>query len=289
MAGGGAGDKMKSEAEIAALSKQINAANAAYFQHDAPEISDAEYDALKLRLIALETAFPELALSDSPTRTVGAAPSEGFAKVRHRVAMLSLRNALTDEDVEKFVKRAKDFLKLTSEDIEITTEPKIDGLSLSLRYEGGVLVEAATRGDGSEGENVTANARAIDDIPERLTGEVPEIFEVRGEVYMNHADFAALNAMQAANGAKPFANPRNAAAGSLRQLDSSVTVTRPLCFFAYAWGEVSSLPAATQFGVIEALGRWGFKINPLMRRCASVTEMLDHYHQIEEDRASLGV
>ncbi|MCH8951062.1 MAG: NAD-dependent DNA ligase LigA, partial [Proteobacteria bacterium] len=288
MAGGGAGDKMKSEAEIAALSKQINAANAAYFQHDAPEISDAEYDALKLRLIALEAAFPDLALSDSPTGRVGAVPAEGFGKVRHRVAMLSLGNAFTDEDVGDFVKRIRRFLNLSSEAIEFTSEPKIDGLSLSLRYEGGVLVEAATRGDGSEGENVTANARTIDDIPERLTGDVPEVFEVRGEVYMRHEDFAALNAMQAANGAKAFANPRNAAAGSLRQLDSSITAARPLRFFAYAWGEVTGLPADTQLGVIAAMGRWGFKINPLMRRCTSIAEMLDHYHQIEEDRAALG-
>ena len=288
MAGGGAGDKMKSEAEIAALSKQINAANAAYFQHDAPEISDAEYDALKLRLIALEAAFPDLALSDSPTGRVGAVPAEGFGKVRHRVAMLSLGNAFTDEDVGDFVKRIRRFLNLSSEAIEFTSEPKIDGLSLSLRYEGGVLVEAATRGDGSEGENVTANARTIDDIPERLTGDVPEVFEVRGEVYMRHEDFAALNAMQAANGAKAFANPRNAAAGSLRQLDSSITAARPLRFFAYAGGEVTGLPADTQLGVIAAMGRWGFKINPLMRRGTSVAEMLAHYHQIEEDRAALG-
>ncbi len=288
MAGGDAGDKKQAEAEIAALFKQISAANTAYFQHDAPEISDAEYDALKLRLIAVEAEFPELARPDSPSRMVGAAPAEGFGKVRHRVAMLSLGNAFTDEDVGDFVERIRRFLSLPSEEIEFTSEPKIDGLSLSLRYEGGVLVQAATRGDGSEGENVTANARTIDDIPERLTGDVPAVFEVRGEVYMHHADFAALNAMQAANGAKVFANPRNAAAGSLRQLDASITAARPLRFFAYAWGEVASLPADTQLGVIAALGRWGFKINPLMRRCASVAEMLEHYHVIEEDRASLG-
>ena len=173
MAGGGAGDKKKAEAEIAALSKQISAANTAYFQHDAPEISDAEYDALKLRLIAVEAEFPELARPDSPSRMVGAAPAEGFGKVRHRVAMLSLGNAFTDEDVGDFVERIRRFLSLPSEEIEFTSEPKIDGLSLSLRYEGGVLVEAATRGDGSEGENVTANAGTIDDIPERLLGLLP--------------------------------------------------------------------------------------------------------------------
>ena len=202
--------------------------------------------------------------------------------------MLSLGNAFTDEDVGDFVERIRRFLSLPSEEIEFTSEPKIDGLSLSLRYEGGVLVEAATRGDGSEGENVTANAGTIDDIPERLTGDVPAVFEVRGEVYMHHEDFAALNAMQAANGAKVFANPRNAAAGSLRQLDASITAARPLRFFAYAWGEAASLPAGTQSGVIAAMERWGFKVNPLTRRCTSVAAMLAHYRAIEEDRASLG-
>jgi DNA ligase (NAD+) len=288
MAGGGAGDKSRAEAEIAVLIRQISAADTAYFQHDAPEIPDADYDALKRRLIELETAFPELARPDSPSRTVGVAPSDGFSKVRHRVAMLSLGNAFTDEDVADFVERIKRFLKLSSEDIEFTSELKIDGLSLSLRYEAGILVEAATRGDGSEGENVTQNARTIDDIPERLIGDVPAVFEVRGEVYMRHEDFAALNAAQEANGAKTFANPRNAAAGSLRQLDASITAARPLRFFAYAWGEVAGLPADTQSGVIATMGRWGFKINPLMRRCASIAEMLNHYHQIEEDRANLG-
>jgi len=288
MTGRGSGDKSQAKAEIAALIRQIGTADTAYFQHDAPTISDADYDALKRRLIELEAAYPDLAAPESPTRRVGAAPAEGFGKVRHRVAMLSLGNAFTDEDVGDFVERIRRFLILASEEIEFTSEPKIDGLSLSLRYEGGALVEAATRGDGSEGENVTANARTIGDIPERLAGDVPEVFEVRGEVYMHHADFAALNAAQEATGAKTFANPRNAAAGSLRQLDSNITATRPLRFFAYAWGEVASLPAATQSGVIAALGQWGFKVNPLMRRCASVAEMLEHYHRIEEDRAALG-
>jgi DNA ligase (NAD+) len=202
--------------------------------------------------------------------------------------MLSLGNAFTDDDVGDFVDRIRRFLSLPEEPIEFTAEPKIDGLSLSLRYEGGHLVEAATRGDGAEGENVTTNARTIDDIPDRLKGSVPEVFEVRGEVYMRHEDFAALNEAQAAKGAKVFANPRNAAAGSLRQLDSAITASRPLRFFAYAWGEVSKLPAKTQSGVIEALGKWGFTINPLMRRCASLDEMLAHYRAIEEDRANLG-
>jgi DNA ligase (NAD+) len=276
------------KAEIARLSAEITAHDRAYFAEDAPKVSDAEYDQLKRELIALETAFPNLARPDSPTRTVGAAPSVGFGKIRHRVPMLSLGNAFTDEDVVDFVDRIRKFLRLPDKPIEFTTEPKIDGLSLSLRYESGVLVEAATRGDGSVGENVTANARTISDIPKRLTGNAPDIFEVRGEVYMHHDDFAALNLAQEAKGAKVFANPRNAAAGSLRQLDLSITASRPLRFFAYAWGEVGSLPADTQSGVIEALGNWGFSINPLMRRCVSVAGMLTHYHQIEEDRASLG-
>ena len=288
MTGDGAGDKKRAGAEIARLMAAVAAHDRAYHRDDAPEIPDADYDALKRRLIELEVAFPDLAAPESPTRRVGAAPAEGFGKVRHRVAMLSLGNAFTDEDVGDFIERVGRFLKLSTEDIEFTSEPKIDGVSLSLRYETGVLVEAATRGDGSEGENVTANARAIGDIPERLTGDAPEVFEVRGEVYMHHADFAALNAAQEASGAKLFANPRNAAAGSLRQLDASITAARPLRFFAYAWGEVSSLPADTQSGVIAELGRWGFKVNPLLRRCASVAEMLEHYHRIGEDRAALG-
>ncbi|HUS53022.1 MAG TPA: NAD-dependent DNA ligase LigA [Thermohalobaculum sp.] len=273
---------------IARLSAEIAAHDRAYHAEDAPVVSDAHYDALKRQLMTLESNFPDLVQPESPTGKVGAAPSEGFGKVRHRVPMLSLGNAFTDEDVADFVDRIRRFLNLPSELIEITSEPKIDGLSLSLRFERGMLVEAATRGDGSEGENVTANARTIADIPERLTGNVPDIFEVRGEVYMHHEDFAALNAAQLAKGAKVFANPRNAAAGSLRQLDPTITAIRPLRFFAYAWGEVASLPGDTQSGVIEALGNWGFAINPLTRRCASVPEMLAHYHKIEEDRATLG-
>ncbi len=278
----------QAKAEIVRLTAEVAAHDRAYYSEDAPMVTDAEYDALRRRLVALETAFPQFLQPDSPTTRVGAAPSEGFGKVRHRVPMLSLGNAFSDEDVEGFVERIKKFLNLSAELIEITSEPKIDGLSLSLRYEGGVLVEAATRGDGSEGENVTANARTIDDIPERLTGDVPPVFEVRGEVYMHHTDFAALNTAQEAKAAKPFANPRNAAAGSLRQLDSTITASRPLRFFAYVWGEVSSLPATTQSGVIKALAGWGFKTNPLTKRCASVAEMLAHYRQIEEDRVTLG-
>ncbi len=277
----------KARAEIARLTAAVAAHDRAYFTEDEPKVSDAEYDTLKRELLALEAAFPDLAQPESPTRTVGAAPAEGFGKVRHRVAMLSLGNAFTDEDVRDFVERIRRFLSLPSEEIEFTSEPKIDGLSLSLRYHGGVLVEAATRGDGQEGENVTANARTIDDIPERLTVDVPEVFEVRGEVYMHHEDFADLNAAQAERGAKLFANPRNAAAGSLRQLDPKVTAARPLHFFAYAWGEVSAPIAATHWKSLRRLETWGFPVNPLARLCHSVAELLALYHGIANQRPSL--
>jgi DNA ligase (NAD+) len=276
-------------AEIAELTAQIEAANIAYHREDAPEISDAEYDRLKTRLMALEHAFPALARADSPTHTVGAAPAEGFAKVRHRVPMLSLANAFATADVEDFVDGIRRFLKLAPEaPLGLTAEPKIDGVSLSLRYEGGRLIEAATRGDGAEGENVTANARTIGDIPERLKGDVPEVLEVRGEVYMRHADFRALNEAQTARGLKIYANPRNFAAGSLRQLDPGITASRPLRFFAYAWGEVSALPAETQSGVIAAFAAWGLPVNPLMKLCQSLEELLAHYAAIERQRATLG-
>ena len=279
----------KAKAEMALLSAALRRANTAYHTLDAPEISDAEYDAMKARLIALEAAFPDLATADSPTRDVGAAPAEGFTKVRHRVAMLSLSNAFDDADVTEFVDRIRRFLSLEAEDpIAITAEPKIDGVSLALRYEKGELVEAATRGDGTEGENVTANARTISDIPEALTGDVPEVFEVRGEVYMTSTNFAAMNATQEEKGEKIYANPRNFAAGSLRQLDPSVTASRPLSFFAYAWGDQSALPADTQSGVVAAFSRWGLPVNPLMKRCESVEDLLAHYRAIEAQRATLG-
>ncbi|MBY8975766.1 NAD-dependent DNA ligase LigA [Rhodobacteraceae bacterium NNCM2] len=279
----------EAELEIGSLSDQLLGFNRAYFQDDAPEVSDAEYDALKRRLVALETAFPALKRPDSPTAQVGAAPAEGFGKVRHRVPMLSLGNAFEESDVHDFVERIRRFLKLDTEaEIALTAEPKIDGLSLSLRYEKGRLVEAATRGDGAEGENVTANARTIDDIPHKLNGDAPDIFEIRGEVYMSHADFAALNAAQAEAGAKTFANPRNAAAGSLRQLDSSITAKRPLKFFAYAWGEVSEMPANTQSGVLEAFRSWGLQVNPLTERFETVEGLLAHYQNISTNRATLG-
>ncbi|MEN5081150.1 NAD-dependent DNA ligase LigA [Bosea sp. TWI1241] len=277
-------------AEREALSASIAAADRAYYQDDAPVMDDAAYDALRRRLSAIEAAFPELKGADSVSDKVGARPAGKFAKIRHRVPMLSLDNAFADEDVAEFVGRVRRFLGLKEEaPLAITAEPKIDGLSLSLRYEQGELVSAATRGDGEEGEDVTANARTVSEIPQRLTGaDVPAVIEVRGEVYLGHADFAAINARQEAAGKPLFANPRNAAAGSLRQLDVSVTASRPLRFFAYAWGEMPEPPATTQLGVVEAFARWGFRTNALMVRCDSVAELLARYRLIEEQRATLG-
>ena len=281
--------KAAAKAEISLLSASVRQANAAYHTDDAPEISDAEYDEMKLRLLALEAAHPDLAKADSPTQVVGGAPAEGFSKVRHRVPMLSLSNAFADEDVTEFADRIRRFLSLAEDArLDIVAEPKIDGVSLALRYEGGELVEAATRGDGAEGENVTANARTIGDIPETLTGSVPDVFEVRGEVYVTNDAFAALNADQEARGEKVYANPRNFAAGSLRQLDSSITASRPLRFFAYAWGDVSALPAETQSGVIAAFADWGLPTNPLTRACGTIADLLAHYRDILGQRATLG-
>ncbi|MER2606157.1 MAG: NAD-dependent DNA ligase LigA [Siculibacillus sp.] len=276
-------------AEIGRLTDLIRAADRAYYQDDAPTLSDADYDALRRRLIALEGRFPEAKRADSPTGEVGAGPSERFEKIPHRVPMLSLDNAFSDEDVADFVGRVHRFLATHGQAVTFTAEPKIDGLSLSLRYEGGRLVHAATRGDGAEGENVTANVRTIADVPQVLPEGVPEVLEVRGEVYMSHADFAALNAKAEAFGGKIFANPRNAAAGSLRQLDAKITAARPLRFFAYAWGEiVPEWEIETQFERVAAFGRWGFPINPRMARCASVEEMIAAYRALEHDRGSLG-
>jgi DNA ligase (NAD+) len=277
-------------AELARLAAEIARHDRLYYQADAPEISDAEYDELRRRNDAIEARFPDLVRPDSPSRRVGAPAAETFAKVRHRVPMLSLGNAFDDEEVAEFAARVRRFLSLKPDDaLAVTAEPKIDGLSISIRYEKGHLVEAATRGDGMEGENVTANVRTIREIPARLKGaKIPAVAEVRGEIYMGHADFAKLNASQAASGGKVFANPRNAAAGSLRQLDSAITASRPLRFFAYAWGEMSDLPADTQEGMVAAFARWGLPVNPLMRLCASAEEMLAFYHEIAERRASLG-
>jgi DNA ligase (NAD+) len=272
--------------ELARLAEAIARANTAYHTHDAPEISDADYDSLKRRNANLETAFPDLRRSDSASDKVGAAGAEGFGKVTHAVRMLSLENAFDDADVADFQDRVRSFLNFDGT-LAFTAEPKIDGLSLSLRYEGGKLIQAATRGDGEVGENVTENARTIGDIPHTLTG-APDILEVRGEVYMSHADFADLNTRQAARGDKTFANPRNAAAGSLRQLDPAITAARPLRFFAYAWGQVSVPLAATQSGAITRLAALGFSTNPLTELCTSPSGMIDHYRLIEAARPALG-
>jgi DNA ligase (NAD+) len=285
--------EMTPEAAAAAhkqLAAEIAEADRLYYQEDAPTLSDAEYDALRKRLEAIEEVFPELAGAESPTQKVGVAPSEKFAKVRHAVSMLSLGNIFDEDEAREFLDRVRRFLKIAAEEpIEVTAEPKIDGLSISLRYEDGKLATAATRGDGFEGENVTANVRTIASIPERVKGkDFPSVFEVRGEIFMNAADFLAMNARQQAEGGKIFANPRNFAAGSLRQLDPSITASRPLQFFAYTWGEAAALPAQTQSGVLDAFQRWGFPVNPLTRVCRSVEEMLATYRDIETQRATLG-
>ena len=277
----------QASAEIARLRAALHAANIAYHQQDAPEISDADYDAQKRRLAALEARFPALASPDSPTQQVGAAPAEGFGKVKHAVPMLSLENAFAAEDVADFEARIRAFLSYDG-DLAYTAEPKIDGLSLSLRYENRRLITAATRGDGAEGENVTANVAHISDIPQTLPENAPDLLEVRGEVYMSHADFAALNARQSQAGEKTFANPRNAAAGSLRQLDASITATRPLRFFAYAWGALSAPLAPTQSGAIARLADFGFQTNALTKVCHSADDLLAHYAAIETQRADLG-
>ncbi|MCT4684453.1 MAG: NAD-dependent DNA ligase LigA, partial [Roseicyclus sp.] len=280
--------KGEAQARLAELADLLAQANRAYYQEDAPTLEDAAYDALKRELAAIEARFPDLKRPDSPSEKVGAAPAEGFSKITHAQRMLSLANAFDDADVADFVAGIRRYLGLGPEaELAFTAEPKIDGLSLSLRYAGGRLVSAATRGDGQVGENVTANARTIADIPVTLEG-APDVLEVRGEVYMSHADFAALNQRQEAAGAKTFANPRNAAAGSLRQLDAEVTRARPLRFFAYSWGELSEPLAATQMEAIARLRALGFVTNDRTRRCDTVEEMLAHYAGIEADRASLG-
>lgn len=277
-------------AEIARLAAEISHHDDLYYRHDAPEVSDAEYDALRRRLAELENAHPELRRSDSPTNKVGAAPVAAFGKIRHDVPMLSLGNAFDDQDVVDFAERVRRFLKLGDDDVlEVTAEPKIDGLSISIRYEAGVLVQAATRGDGTEGENVTANIKTVGEIPHQLTGRnIPDLIEIRGEIYLGHKDFEKLNAAQAASGDKVFANPRNAAAGSLRQLDPSITAKRPLRFFAYTWGAASELPADTQAGVVQSFGAWGLPVNPLMRVATTTEDLLAFYRDIERKRASLG-
>ena len=274
--------------ELERLAIEIAEHDRRYHGEDAPAISDAEYDALRRRNDEIEQRFPLLVRPDSPSHRVGAKPSEKFAKVVHAKPMLSLDNAFTDEDVTDFAARVRRFLGLKDGDeLVVTAEPKIDGLSASLRYENGLFVLGATRGDGAEGEDVTANLRTIRDIPLRLHGAAPKVLEVRGEVYMTHADFAALNRRQEAEGEKVFANPRNSAAGSVRQLDPAITASRPLQFFAYAWGETSALPAKTQWDMLETFKSYGFKVNPLVRRCESTDELLGFYRGIESRRAEL--
>jgi DNA ligase (NAD+) len=276
-------------AEHASIGDQLAEADRLYYQDDAPTLTDADYDQLRRRYEEIEQLFPELAGDTSLTRKVGAAPSARFAKVRHAVPMLSLSNAFADEEVFDFVGRIRRFLGLAEDaPIAITAEPKIDGLSCSLRYENGRLTVAATRGDGAEGEDVTANVRTIDELPQVLTG-APEVLEVRGEVYLSHADFRAINARQEEKGLPPFANPRNAAAGSLRQLDPEITRSRPLKFFAYTWGEIlPAVPKDSQSAMIDWFRALGFPVNPLTVRCDSADELLAHYRAIEARRASLG-
>ncbi len=278
--------KTQARAELARLSKMLAAANQAYHTLDAPDLVDADYDALKRRNAAIEARFPDLKRTDSPSDQVGAVVAETFTKVAHQVRMLSLENAFDDADIADFEDRVRKYLGITSP-LTYTAEPKIDGLSLSLRYEQGRLVQAATRGDGEVGENVTENARTIRDIPQILRG-APDVLEVRGEVYMSHADFAALNARQATKGDKTFANPRNAAAGSLRQLDAGITAARPLKFFAYTWGALSEPLSDTQLGAIDRLRDLGFQTNPLTVLCDGPQAMLTQYRLIESQRATLG-
>ena len=281
--------KAQAKVELKRLALEIESHDKHYYQDDAPKISDAEYDALRQRINAIEARFPELVTSDSPSQKIGAQPSGRFAKVRHAVPMLSLDNAFAEEDVVDFVARIRRFLKLGDDDkIAFSAEPKIDGLSMSLRYEGGELVTAATRGDGAEGEDVTANIRTLEDVPKKLKGRnVPDICEVRGEVYMTKHAFLALNERQKAAGDTIFANPRNSAAGSLRQKDAGITASRPLGFFAYAWGQMSEMPADTQSGMIRWFERCGFKTNPLAELCHSVEELLAFHREIETQRSHL--
>jgi DNA ligase (NAD+) len=275
--------------ELMRLAKAIAHHNRRYHAEDSPEISDAEYDALVRRNNELEAAFPHLVRADSPNALVGAAvDGSGLKKVTHAKRMMSLDNAFTDEDVEDFVARVRRFLNLPEDtEVALTAEDKIDGLSLSLRYEGGVLKQAATRGDGSVGEDVTDNVGFVADIPQKLRGSPPAIFEIRGEVYMAKSDFAALNAVQQESGGKIFANPRNAAAGSLRQKDASVTASRPLRFLAHGWGDVTALPADTQSGVMAAIASWGVPVSPLLLQVEGAEGAVSHYNHIQRQRAEL--
>jgi len=280
----------EAEKELARLAQEIAEHDKRYYQHDAPTISDAEYDELRRRNEAVEARFPDLKRLDSPSLRVGAAPAERFEKVTHKVPMLSLGNAFDDEDVSDFFARVRRFLNLPeSEPVEVVAEPKIDGLSISLRYEKGKFVQGATRGDGAEGEDVTRNLRTIrGDIPATLKGKAPAVIDVRGEVYMTHDAFAALNRSREKEGEPVFANPRNSAAGSLRQLDPSITARRELHLFAYAWGEASEPLAKTHWDFLQKLKGWGFKVNPLIEICRGPEEALAFHRKIGEKRAKLG-
>jgi DNA ligase (NAD+) len=275
--------------ELERLAFEIAEHDRRYHGEDAPTISDADYDALRKRNNAIEARFPKLIRADSPSHRVGSHVSDKFSKVVHVVPMLSLDNAFSDEDVADFVGRVHRFLGLKDgTELAFTAEPKIDGLSASLRYVKGVFVRGATRGDGAEGEDITANLRTIKDIPLRLHGKAPDVLEVRGEVYMTHSNFEKLNKRQEKDGKPVYANPRNSAAGSVRQLDPAITASRDLNFFAYTWGEVSKLPADTQWDMLEAFKAFGFKVNPLAKRCDSIEEILKFYTDIERKRAKLG-
>src|SRR5215203_2802370 len=279
----------QAKAEHAWLAAEIKAHDERYYQKDAPTVSDAEYDSLRRRYEAIEARFPNLRTLESLSLRVGAAPARGFAKVRHTVPMLSLQNAFDADEISDFVGRIRRFLNLKeNEPLAFTAEPKIDGLSMSLRYENGKLVNAATRGDGSVGEDVTANIKTLKDVPHQLKGKnIPAIAEVRGEVYITKPDFLGLNKRQAEVGDTIFANPRNSAAGSLRQKDVSVTASRPLRFFAYAWGQMSDMPAETHSGMVKWLASCGFKTNPLGKLCRSADELLAFHHEIGLARAKL--
>ena len=279
----------ESEAELARLTTEIARHDVLYYQEAAPEVSDSEYDALRRRNDAIEARSPHLVRTDSPSQRVGAAPSEGFAKVTHSQPMLSLSNAFSDDEMHEFFARIRRFLGLEAAAlVEVVGEPKIDGLSASARYEKGRFILGATRGDGVVGENITRNLATIENLPKKLTGkDVADVLEVRGEVYMTDSDFQALNEQRTAGGEPPFANPRNAAAGSLRQIDPAVTASRPLHYFAYSWGEISATGADTQWGFLRCLESWGFTVNPLARVCATVEETLALYEALSEQRASL--
>jgi DNA ligase (NAD+) len=279
----------EAEKELDRLAREIADHDRRYHAEDAPTISDADYDALRRRNAEIEARFPLLVRPDSPSHRVGAKASEKFAKVVHSRPMLSLDNAFDEQDVTDFIARVRRFLGLKeSDEIAFTAEPKIDGLSASLRYENGLLVQGATRGDGTEGEDITANLRTISDIPLRLKGRPPAVLEVRGEVYMTHKAFEALNKRQEKEGKQTYANPRNSAAGSVRQLDPAITAGRTLNFFAYTWGEISELPAKTQSGMLEKFTAYGFAVNPLVRRCETLDEIFKFYRDIEVKRARLG-